>query len=130
MADSIRLIEGRLLPAGADVERIVRSGDERELFAVRETYRHRRRWQQMADQAVDEDDRRLWEPVLAATAEVTPLQELAAAHRLARILTSSRWYVMRDAREAGASWPEIGVALEMSKQAAQEWYQRKIADQE
>jgi hypothetical protein len=33
---------------------------------------------------------------------------------------------MQAAREAGASWSEIGAALGMSKQGAQDWYRRKI----
>lgn len=38
--------------------------------------------------------------------------------------------MLRAAREAGASRAEISAALGMSKQGAQDWYRRKIADQE
>jgi hypothetical protein len=38
--------------------------------------------------------------------------------------------VMQAAREAGASWSQIGASLGMTKQGAQDWYRRKIADQE
>jgi hypothetical protein len=37
---------------------------------------------------------------------------------------------MNEAREAGASWPEIGEALGMTKQAAYDWYRRKIGNRE
>lgn len=38
-------------------------------------------------------------------------------------------YVMMDARETGASWSEIGAAVDMTKQGAQDWYRRKVAEQ-
>jgi hypothetical protein len=72
----------------------------------------------------------LWAQSLAESAEVTPLQALAAGHRLVQLLTGGRWHLMQDAREAGASWTEVGAALEMSKQGAADWYARKIGDQE
>jgi hypothetical protein len=37
---------------------------------------------------------------------------------------------MQAAREAGKTWDEIGSALGMSRQGAQDWYRRKIANQE
>ena len=36
---------------------------------------------------------------------------------------------MQAAREAGASWADIGAALGMSKQGAQDWYRRKVGEQ-
>jgi hypothetical protein len=61
---------------------------------------------------------------------VTALQALAANAQLVDLLTGRRWYVMQAAREEGAEWAEIGEALGVSKQAAWEFYKRKIADQE
>jgi hypothetical protein len=127
--DSLTLTDNGHLAAGCDVDRVVRRGTERDLMVLRETYFHRRLCADMLARA-QEDDRELWEPGLAAVAEVTPLQALEAAHRLSELLTGGRWYLMRDAREAGASWSEIGASLAMSKQGALDWYSRKIADQE
>jgi hypothetical protein len=127
--DFLKLTPDGHLPAGTDVERIAQYGDERELMALRDTYFHRRLDADMLAKATP-DRRGLWEASLAETAEVTPLQALAAGHRLARLLTGGRWYLMQDAREAGASWTEVGAALEMSKQGAADWYARKIDDQE
>jgi hypothetical protein len=127
--DFLKLTPEGYLPAGTDVERIAQVGDERELMALRDTYFHRRSYADMLAKATP-DRRGLWEASLAETAEVTPLQALAAGHRLARLLTGGRWYLMQDAREAGASWTEVGAALEMSKQGAADWYARKIDDQE
>jgi hypothetical protein len=62
--------------------------------------------------------------------DVSALDALEANRQLVELLIGRRWYVMRAAREAGASWSEIGAALGMSKQGAQDWYRRKIADQE
>lgn len=62
-----------------------------------------------------------------AGAEVSALEALAASARLADELTRRRWVVMRSAREAGASWSEIGTALGMSKQGAHDWYKKAVA---
>lgn len=61
--------------------------------------------------------------------DVSAIEALAANRELVELLTARRWYVIRDAREAGASWSQIGEALGMSKQGAQDWY-RRIAEQE
>jgi hypothetical protein len=46
-------------------------------------------------------------------------------------LIAGRWYLMRAAREAGATWDEIGAALGMTRQGANDWYhRRKVAVQE
>jgi hypothetical protein len=37
---------------------------------------------------------------------------------------------MQDAREAGATWDEIGEAVGMSRQGAYDWYKRKITGRE
>src|SRR6478735_8582707 len=43
---------------------------------------------------------------------------------------AKRWYVMKSAREAGATWAQIGEALGTTKQAAHDFYRRKIEEQE
>jgi hypothetical protein len=67
---------------------------------------------------------------LAELPEVTALQGVQAAGRLVELLTGRRWIGMQRAREQGASWSQIGDALGMSKQGAQNWYARTIAEQE
>ncbi|WP_432850536.1 hypothetical protein ACQPXB_08175 [Amycolatopsis sp. CA-161197] len=117
------------LTAGHDVDAIVQKGDERELMVLRETYFHRRAHAVLvAGAEPDNPGRRLGERELAGTAKVTPVQAPAASRRLIELVTGHRGALMRDAREAGASWSEIGAALGMSRQAAREWYQKKFAD--
>ncbi|QRP49058.1 hypothetical protein [Amycolatopsis sp. FDAARGOS 1241] len=124
----LKLTDAGYLPPDTDVDKVVRSGDERERMALRSTYFHRRLVRQMLER--DDANQALWEPELAASAEVTPLQALEASHRLVEMIAGGRWHVMRDAREAGDSWSKIGDALGMTKQGAQDWYKRKIDDQE
>lgn len=126
--EHVSLTDDGYLPPDADVGKIARVGDERERIALRNTYFHRRLWQQMLYR--DPDSRELWEPDLAASADVTPLQALEASHRLAESIARSRWDLMRDAREAGESWSKIGDALDMTKQGAQDWYRRRMLEQE
>ncbi|MBB3053540.1 hypothetical protein FHS23_004594 [Prauserella isguenensis] len=123
---SDRLMPG-LLPAGIDLEAVLRDGDERELNATWNTY-FEREFCRRADARSDGDP--VFGHVLAGLAPVTAVQALEANRRLVELMTGRRWVVMRDAREAGASWAEIGAALGMSRQAAHEWYQRKIELQE
>ncbi|MEU4345446.1 hypothetical protein AB0H00_30045 [Nocardia sp. NPDC023852] len=122
---------------------VIDRGDEREVTAVWNTYFHCRALRQTRDKTPDSDEpaykgaqhtgaqvRSFFDADLATLADVTPAQALAANQRLVKLLTGSRWMVMRDAREAGDSWTAIGDALGMSKQGAVDWYRRKIADQE
>lgn len=62
--------------------------------------------------------------------QVSALDALRANAELVDLLTGRRWMVMQDAREAGATWEQIGEALGMSRRAARNWYKRKIRDQE
>jgi hypothetical protein len=68
--------------------------------------------------------------VLAQLPEVTALDALRANAKAVDLLTGRRWYVMKSAREAGATWAQIGEALGMTKQAAHDFYRRKIEEQE
>ena len=57
---------------------------------------------------------------------VTGLEALQASRRVVDLLTSARWHMMRQAREEGSSWSQVGKALGMSKQAAYDFYRRKL----
>src|SRR3954469_7745585 len=50
-------------------------------------------------------------PSLDELPEVTALDALRANAQLVELLTGRRWHVMRDAREEGVSWSQIGEAL-------------------
>ncbi len=112
-----------------DVDAVVqgRAGDERELLAVWNLVHERGSWEGILRK----------DPVnvvargaLEQLPEAGPLEALAVNARLVDLLTGRRWYVMRDAREAGATWSEIGQALGMTKQGAADWYRRAIVKQE
>ncbi|MEL7978361.1 hypothetical protein AAG589_21020 [Isoptericola sp. F-RaC21] len=62
--------------------------------------------------------------------DVGPLDALAANAAAVNLLVGRRWYVIRAAREAGETWEAIGTALGISKQGAQDYYRRKIEQQE
>ena len=55
---------------------------------------------------------------------------LRANERIGSLLTGWRYQAMRQAREEGHSWSEIGAALNMSKQAAWESVQALDREQE
>jgi hypothetical protein len=62
--------------------------------------------------------------------EVAALEALRANAKAVELLTARRWYVIRSAREAGATWAQIGEALGITKQAVHDFYRRKIEEQE
>src|SRR5690606_5570359 len=135
VAPKLNVREDGTLGAEADPEEVVARGDERELFAVWTTY-HVRRWiehvlgtLQGKDDADSERARREFAKDLAAMAPANELHALEANRRLVDLLTGRRWSVMQEAREAGASWAQIGKALRMTKQGAQDGYRRKIEAQ-
>jgi hypothetical protein len=116
-----------------DVQRDL-EGDTRELMRVHDLYNMRGLYQRAIEKRrakgePDPDDDPLARQ-LAEWPEVSDLDMLRASRRLVDLLTGRRWYVIQGAREAGASWTEIGDALGISKQAAQQFYQRKIEAQE
>lgn len=67
---------------------------------------------------------------LSEVSEVAALEALRANAKAVDLLTARRWYVMKSAREGGATWEQIGEALGITKQAAHDFYQRKIEEQE
>jgi hypothetical protein len=105
----------------------IEKADEAELYRLWDVYGSRMTWETARARGADPG---VVDRALAELPDVTALDALEANARLVDLLTGRRWYVMRDAREAGASWSEIGAALGMSKQGAQDWYRRKIADRE
>lgn len=116
-----------------DVREALEKGDERELWQVWNLLGERSMWQTAIDRSRDKEEQEhlaVAEQALAELPEVTPLQGLQANRKLVDLLTGRRWYVMRGAREQGATWEQIGEALGMSRQAAHEWYRNKIELQE
>ncbi|NUR98213.1 MAG: hypothetical protein HOV67_23530 [Kribbellaceae bacterium] len=114
-----------LSPEPADVRSleelldVLRISDQRELYAQR-----------------IEQGRQAGHPVavlvraLAELPGVTGLEALRASRRVVELLTGARWRMMRQAREEGSSWSEVGSALGMSKQAAYDFYRRNIDRQD
>lgn len=102
-------------------------GEEKDLWRVWDAHASRATWLQVIERG---GDQAVAQRALAQLPEVSAVEALEANRQLVELLTNRRWYVMREAREAGASWSEIGVALGMSKQGAQDWYRRKIELQE
>ncbi|MFF0547267.1 hypothetical protein ACFYTF_30990 [Nocardia thailandica] len=130
----IEITTSGCLPAGTDVEAVLRDGDTIALHAAWDTYNHRQFLARMLpgyDANPDKADLAAHiRAELAKLAEVTDLQALSANRRLTDLLTGRRWLVMQEARENGVSWAAIGDALGITKQGAIDWYKRKIADQE
>ena len=67
---------------------------------------------------------------LSEVSEVAALEALRANAKAVELLTARRWYVMKSAREGGATWAQIGEALGITKQAAHDFYRRKLEEQE
>jgi hypothetical protein len=116
-----------------DVEKALATGDVPELLAVWEAANTRHTWQGAAQ--INREEGRtasaeVAERKLAELPDVSMLDALRASRALVELLTGRRWYVMQAAREQGATWEQIGAALGMSRQGAQDWYARKIHEQE
>jgi hypothetical protein len=58
------------------------------------------------------------------------LSALNANYALVEGLLDHRWFVMQIAKEAGASWSQIGAALGMTKQGAQDYFRRHSTSRE
>ncbi|MET9268520.1 hypothetical protein [Kribbella sp. NPDC003557] len=67
---------------------------------------------------------------LADLPGVSGLEALRASRRVVELLTGARWHMIRQAREEGSSWSQVGTALGMSKQAAYDFYRRKLDQQD
>ena len=101
--------------------------DETALLQVWHAFGARLTRQQALERGADPE---IADRALAELPDVSALDALEANRQLIELLTGRRWYVIEAAREAGASWSQIGAVLGMSKQGAQDWYRRKIANQE
>ena len=111
------------------VEEALKSGDVHELIRVWEDFNRGETWREMSatgnGQAREAAGR-----FIAEVSEVAALEALRANARAVELLTARRWYVMKSARETGATWGQIGEALGITKQAAHDFYRRKIEEQE
>ena len=91
------------------------------------TYGQRATWARVIAQGGNEAT------ALRALAELpaaSALDALKANRNAVDLLVGRRWYVMEEAREAGATWEAIGDALGITKQGAQDYYRRQIEKQE
>lgn len=113
------------LATGADIDRLLDSDYDRHWLLVLETYQERRWLHRRLSQA-DEGSTTAAELAaeLAELAEVSALQALRATKQLLDGLLDQRRRLMIDARDEGASWADIGAALDVSRQAAHELYHR------
>lgn len=96
-----------------------------DLLEVWDSYSMR---QMLAQSIAQGADAELLKRALAAPA-ATALEALQANEILVRLLTGWRWSAMRQAREDGRSWAEIGSALGMTRQSAWEFYNAAVARQ-
>ncbi|MBB6374349.1 hypothetical protein BKA01_001571 [Pseudonocardia eucalypti] len=114
-----------------DVETVLRSGTESQLLEIWSSHQ-RASWEptSVSTGASDITHRRASDPENAERRQVSALDALRANAELVDLLTGRRWMVIQDAREAGATWEQIGQALGMSRRAARNWYKHKIRDQE
>jgi hypothetical protein len=109
----------------------VESGTMDELLQVlrisdqRELYQHGIEQGRASGQPVE-----LLVDALAKLPGVAGLDALRVSRRVVELLTGARWHMMRQAREEGASWSDIGQALGMTRQAAHDFYRRRIEQQE
>jgi hypothetical protein len=107
--------------------------DDRALLQIWDHASDRHTWEKVrrnGQEAGDVERVRVAEGALAEIPEVTALDALKANARLVQLMIGRRWYVMRDAREAGASWDEIGAAVDMSGDDARDYYRQEIELQE
>jgi len=108
--------------------------DERESFETWNRFHEGRMWERAGEklraQGADAERLRAVDDAAVRAPAVSALEALAANARLVDLLTSRRWYVMQAARDDGAEWAEVGAALGVSKQAAWEFYKRRIEEQE
>lgn len=115
------------LAAGADVDRLLDSDLDSDWLLVLETYRERKLLRYRLDRAAEDSEK-----VAKLTAERAELAEVGALHALRATkqlldgLLDQRRRLMIDARDEGASWADIGAALDVSRQAAHELYHRQI----
>ncbi|MEW1857473.1 hypothetical protein AB0268_12575 [Pseudarthrobacter oxydans] len=111
------------------VEQALSGGDVHELLRVWEDFNRGETWREVS--ATGSDQARVAAAqFLTEVREVAALEALRANAKAVELLTARRWYVIKSAREAGATWAQIGEALGITKQAAHDFYRRRIEEQE
>jgi hypothetical protein len=98
-----------------------------EYLSVWSTYQQRATWERVIAQGGRND---IALRSLSELPEVSALDALKANRAAVDLLVGRRWYVMEEAREAGATWEAIGEALGITRQGAQDYYRRQIERQE
>jgi hypothetical protein len=111
------------------VEQALNSGDVHELLKVWEDFNRGETLPGISSTRSDQA-REAATHFLSEVSEVAALEALRANARAVEVLTARRWYVMKSAREGGATWEQIDEALGITKEAAHDFYQRKIEEQE
>ena len=111
------------------VEQALNSGDVHELLKVWEDFNRGETGTGVSSTGSDRA-REAAAHFLSEVSEVAALEALRANARAVELLTARRWYVMKSAREGGATWAQIGEALGITKQAAHDFYRRKIEELE
>lgn len=104
--------------------------DEHALWQTWTEFGARLTWQRILDKPHNDSAKQAAQSTLSKLPDITPIEALHANAELVDLLIGQRWYVMQAAREAGATWDEIGQTLGMSRQGAYDWYKRAIAKQE
>lgn len=116
-----------------EIDEILNGPNLRALLDVWEQATGRDSWRSIERRAIEQgnaDGAAAARRALAEHQGVSALDGLRANERIVSLLTGWRYQAMRQAREEGHSWSEIGAALNMSKQAAWESYQLSIENQE
>ena len=116
-----------------EIGEILGGPDLRALLDVWDRATGRDSWRSIERRALEQgnaDGAAVARRALAEHQGVSALDGLRANERIVSLLTGWRYQAMRQAREEGHSWSEIGAALNMSKQAAWESYQLSIENQE
>ena len=102
------------------VEQALNSGNVHELLKVWEDFNRGETWREVSATGSDQA-REAAAHFLSEVSEVAALEALRANAKAVELLTARRWYVMKSAREGGATWAQIGEALGITKQAAHDF---------
>jgi hypothetical protein len=116
-----------------EIEETLNGPSLRALLDVWDQATGRDSWRSIERRAIEQgnaDGAAVARRALADHQGVSALDGLRANERIVSLLTGWRYQAMRQAREEGHSWSEIGGALNMSKQAAWESYKLSIENQE
>jgi len=87
-------------------------------------------WADVVRKADTDDHRAIADTAYDELGAHSPIDGLRANAELASRLEHGRWHIMRDARESGHTWAEIGDACGITRQAAQQAYTTAFESQE